>query len=399
MPRFARGAAPGCTTTRSPVRFAARAVLSAAAAALLLFTPIAPLGSPGEIVRATSTGSTPVFAYYYIWYSEASWSRGKSDLPLLGQYNSADRQVIAQHIAWAKESGIDGFIVSWKHDPRLDGPLQTLVSEADHQDFKLILLYEGLNFSRNPIGAQKVGDDLQWFMARYAHDPAFTEFGAPIIVWSGTWKYTNAEVQSVRARIGAPQRARLLGSEKSAADYQARVSLLDGDAYYWSSADPGATPGYRARLDAVGTAVTSDHGFWIAPVTPGFDARLVGGSSVVQRRDGATYRASWAAAAAENPSVLGIISWNEYSENSQIEPSQSFGSLYLDVTRELTGASTSSPDTTMLPGPAVSPGEVAGDSSDGAGLSFGPLEWALATAVAVALLAVLALAAIRARSP
>jgi len=33
--------------------------------------------------------------------------------------------------------------------------------------------------------------------------------------------------------------------------------------------------------------------------------------------------------------VLGIISWNEFSENSHIEPSQKYGSTYLDIVSEI----------------------------------------------------------------
>ena len=32
---------------------------------------------------------------------------------------------------------------------------------------------------------------------------------------------------------------------------------------------------------------------------------------------------------------MSIISWNEFSENSHIEPSQSMSTTYLDVTRDL----------------------------------------------------------------
>jgi hypothetical protein len=32
-----------------------------------------------------------------------------------------------------------------------------------------------------------------------------------------------------------------------------------------------------------------------------------------------------------NPDAIGIISWNEFSENTQIEPSEKYGSTALDV--------------------------------------------------------------------
>src|SRR2546423_6067510 len=82
--------------------------------------------SPGP--SALTADTPPVFAYYYVWFRPGSWDRAKTDLPLLGAYDSADPAVIAQHIRWAREAGISGFIVSWKHEPRLDAPLALLVS-------------------------------------------------------------------------------------------------------------------------------------------------------------------------------------------------------------------------------------------------------------------------------
>ena len=38
---------------------------------------------------------------------------------------------------------------------------------------------------------------------------------------------------------------------------------------------------------------------------------------------------------ASSPDALGIISWNEFSENRRIEPSKAFGSSYLNVLSEI----------------------------------------------------------------
>ena len=276
-----------------------------------------------------------VFAYYYIWYTPTSWNRAKTDLPTLGAYDSADRAVIAQHMAWAKQAGIDALIVSWKHQPRLDGPLQTVVEEATKAGLKLVLLYQGLDFNRRAISDATVATDINWFMDTYGTSPVFNVFGRPAVVWSGTWGYTDAQIARVRAQIGAPDRILLLGSERSGASYAARAALFDGDAYYWSSPDPLKTPGYQSRLQTIANAVRADRGIWVAPAAPGFDARLVGGTSTVSRRDGATFRAAWAGALRTKPDAIGIISWNEFSENSAIEPSRTYGDAYLKLTREL----------------------------------------------------------------
>ncbi len=300
-----------------------------------------------------------VLAYYYIWYSPNSWFRAKTDLPAAGRYASDDPKVVAKHVAWAREAGIDGFIVSWKHEARLDGPLELLVNEAARQGLKLVLLYQGLDFDREPIDATRIARDLQWFIERYGNQAVFHVFGnKPAVVWSGTWKFSPSQIGNVRNQIGAPARILLLGTEKDGESYRQRASLLDGDAYYWSSADPLTTPRYEERLDRLGQEVAGDKGIWVAPVAPGFDARLVGGTSIVPRRDGATYRESWTGALATRPSALGIISWNEFSENSQVEPSREYGTEYLRLTRELVetlpgGAATD-------PAPAGAPATAAG---------------------------------------
>jgi hypothetical protein len=328
-------------------------------AALAMLTPLA--APTPQAIHAD--GETPVFAYYYIWFTPGSWSRAKVDLPLLGAYNSADPKVISQHVRWAKDAGIDGFIVSWKHEPRLDAPLKALIEEAHRQDFKLILLYQGLDFNRDPIGIKRIAADLLWFEDTYGSDPAFAVFGPPTVVWSGTWKYSVSDIATVRAQIGAPRRVLLLGSDRSADEYRARQAVLDGDAYYWSSADPQRTPGYASRLEALASAASAGGGKWIAPVTPGFDARLVGGTTVVPRRGGETYRSSWSIGKSEHPSAIGIISWNEFSENSHIEPSESNRYTYLGITGDLTGRA-ARPSETTLPGEIAAPGSLDVDSSD-----------------------------------
>jgi hypothetical protein len=55
----------------------------------------------------------------------------------------------------------------------------------------------------------------------------------------------------------------------------------------------------------------------------------------VDRRNGETLRSEWQAAEASAPDAIGIISWNEYSESTQIEPSADLGTRYLDTVKTL----------------------------------------------------------------
>ena len=352
------------------------------AGALAAFGLSGPAGSPGTTgpspnptvsVSAAVSGSTspspagpessaPVLAYYYMWFNAASWTHTKTDLPALGAYDSTNPSVIRQQVSWARESGVDALIASWKSTPSLNLALSELIAECDRQGLKLVLIYEGLDVNRNPIPTATVASDLLSFEKQYASDPAFQFFSQPAVIWSGSWRFSDADVSYVRGLVGAPDKMLLLGSERSAAEYTARAGLFDGDAYYWSSADPLTTPGYQKRLSQLSDAVHATHGLWLAPAAVGFDARLNGGTSVVDRRDGATLTAAWSDALATRPDGVALISWNEYTENSYVEPSQNYGNRYLQVLSLLTGAA----GPQAAPSPLASPAPPAASASPGA---------------------------------
>ena len=152
----------------------------------------------------------------------------------------------------------------------------------------------------------------------------------------------------------------VLSTEKSVDGYRRLADVTDGDAYYWSSVDPDTHPNYPDKLVAMSEAIHSDGKIWIAPFSPGFDARLVGGTKSVDRKDGETLTRQYQAAALSAPDAFGLISWNEYSENTHVEPSVAFGEQYLTVLHDL--LVTQTPATFDDPGD--SSGSPPGDTKD-----------------------------------
>jgi Glycosyl hydrolase family 71 len=280
-------------------------------------------------------GTPPVFAYYYIWFDASSWDRAKTDYPLLGRYSSDERPVMRDHIQLAKRTGLDGFIVSWKSTPTLDERLANLVRIAADENFKLMVIYQGLDFERRPLPIDKVASDLDGFRRTFASSPVFDVFGGPTVIWSGTWEFSRREVASVTSSTRGLQ---VLASEHSASDYRRLAGLVAGNAYYWSSVNPETFPGYEEKLRSMSAAVHRDAGLWIAPAAPGFDARLIGGHTVVPRLEGETLRREYEAAVSSSPDAVGLISWNEFSENSHIEPSEREGTTSLEVLADLLDA-------------------------------------------------------------
>jgi Glycosyl hydrolase family 99 len=308
----------------------ARLAVAAALVALPLVTQLAPTASASP----NSAEAVPLFAFYYIWFDPGSWTRAKIDYPELGRYTSDDPRIMRQHIDWAKSAGIDAFIVSWKDTPTNDRRLRLLMSVAKQANFKLAMIYQGLDFNRKPLPASRVAADFVTFRNQFANDPVFVRMGdKPLTIWSGTWAFSHNEV----AAVTGPVRSSLLvlNTEKSVAGYQRIADVTDGDAYYWSSVNPATNSGYGAKLVDMGRAIHANHQYWIAPFAPGFDARAVGGTSTVARRDGDTLRTEYATAVQSSPDALGLISWNEFSENTYVEPSVTYGTRYLDALRAI----------------------------------------------------------------
>ncbi len=301
--------------------FLSGSVFSASPAAAQTLPPT-PTGAPG-------LSPVPMLAYYYIWFDPSSWDRAKKDYPLLGRYSSSDPEVMRQHIRWAKEAGIRGFIVSWKSTDVLNPRLKQLIQIADEEDFKLSIIYQGLDFYRKPLPVRQIANDLDYFIENFAGDKAFDMFGKPLVIWSGTWEFSEEEIGGVTK--SRRDRLLILASEKNQKGYERLAELVDGDAYYWSSVNPDTFKGYEDKLANMGTAIHFFHGLWIAPASVGFDARMIGGKSVVDRQDGQMLQRQIGAALQSSPDAVGLISWNEFSENSHIEPSQEYGKRYLDV--------------------------------------------------------------------
>jgi hypothetical protein len=369
----------------------ARAAVAAGTAALSCalmagFAAAPAPASPGTAASSPSSPSSasaiPLFAHYYIWFTPTSWNRAKIDYPLIGRYSSADPAVMREQIQEAKAAGIDGFIVSWKNTPTDDRILQTLMGVASQEHFKLAMIYEGLDFSRQPLPISEVAAGFKLFRDVYAPNPVWFRLnGKPLTIWSGTWDYSHADVASVTSAVRGSML--VLSTEKSVAGFQRLADVTDGDAYYWSSVNPQTDSGYAVKMNAMSKAIHQAGKYWIAPFAPGFDARLVGGRSVVPRNDGQTLRTEYATAVQSAPDVLGLISWNEFSENTYVEPSVHYGRLYLQVVGQLRGAAPS-PSSAAEPGAGRSSSAAAPESSGSSVLWLAGFAIALVSVVALA---------------
>ncbi|MGH7691817.1 MAG: hypothetical protein ACREOA_03815 [Candidatus Dormibacteria bacterium] len=336
--------------------------------------------APGAGEGKGSKTRATVYLYYYLWWTAGHWRSklgpaypleasppplpGRTnaagcdpvatfpdatvvDLPSQGLYNQSDPSTFRPQIAAAEAAGVTGFLVSWQGtgtatqsatSSGYDQRLRLLVRAVDQynrqhptQPFHLGLALSAFGDYTRP--ASQIVSDLSYFTSTYGRDPAFQNQYSrkPIVILMDSRKFPQATV----ARVWASQhtRAYLVGDE-TAASWPRDAAYLDATSYYWSSENPVTNRAAGSDVRQLAQEVHGAGKLWFAPFIPGYDDQLVGGNCV-PRNGLQTLRSVWQVNAASHPDAWFGISWNEFVENTYLEPSQAYGSTYLDELHRL----------------------------------------------------------------
>jgi len=278
---------------------------------------------------ASAASAAPVLAVYYAWYGGPSWDPNKmSDLPAT-PYNSADTATIQRQVAEAQGAGIDAFEVDWygPSDPDgIDKNMQTLLSVAHGAGFH-VTAYVDLNLINTE---SDLINDLTYLKRYYADPSWFSYNGKPFVAFYHVQKFDVATWQSIFAQVDPDHQVTWLGE---GIDFS-YLNVFDGlhpFSIAWS-------PDPAAQLATFAAKARSYPGkLWMATVMPGYDDTRLGRGAAgfsVDRQNGAYYRSVWQGAIATQPDLIQINSWNEWFEGDQIEPSRTYGALYLQITKQ-----------------------------------------------------------------
>jgi len=297
-------------------------------------------------IHAQSANHSPlVLAFYYNWYDENTWTQDKvSDLPL-ELYVSRDRAVMARQVEQAQSAGIDAFVVSW-YGPKTDNNqtelnFSTLLDVAQERGFKAAVDFETASPFIN--GQAETVAALQYLLDVHASRESYLKAdGKPVIFF---WAIDRVPLLSgqksaleawraIRQQVD-PNRTSLWIAEGVDIQYQ---EVFDGHHLYniaWAKSVGRSLSDWGARVRKWSNDNNQPR-LWVATVMPGWNDLKTGRSSayVRDRQNGQFYEESWQAAIASRPDWIIITSFNEWIENSYIEPSQNYGNLYLDLTRK-----------------------------------------------------------------
>ena len=204
----------------------------------------------------------PLFAYYYIWFNADSWNRAKTDYPLLGRYSSDDREVMRQHVEWAKQAGHRRLHRQLEEHAGAEPPARAARRGRRSGAVQAARHLPGPRLrARAAARRARVARDLDIFREPVRGRPAFDVFGKPLVIWSGTPRFTRAEL----AAVTQPRRDGLLilASERNVEGYggspsgrRQRLLLVVGE--------PRHLSGLAAKLAEMGAAIHARGGLWIA---------------------------------------------------------------------------------------------------------------------------------------
>ncbi len=309
-----------------------------------------------NIPSASAARSPLVLAFYYAWFDEQTWRPDNVvDYPKI-QYTSKASEQIAYHILQAKNAGIDAFVVSWwgRGNPTEDN-FKIVLDQAQQVGFKAAIDFELTSPFYNGLG--DAVRELQYAQNVLAKHPAYLKVdGKPVIFFWRQQFYSVDQWAAVRAQID-PNQNFIWIAEGIDESYQ---RVFDGHHLYmvaWAKNVYTELNKWPRRVKKFGAEK-----IWVATVNPGADNRKAKQPEILvrDRENGAFYKEMWRAAFSTSPDWIIINSWNEWVEGTMIEPSVTYGDLYLNITREFAaifhaGLPPPTPTRTSTPRPTATP--------------------------------------------
>ncbi len=306
-------------------------------------------GDPDDIIpdRVDTEGRHQIAAAHY---------------PLIGPYDSSDISVIEYHMATAWAAGIDGFVIDW-YGPQdrgeIDSAFRLLLDTADRWraayglEFFLALTYEEnilywANLQKEQMET-RLTEHLQYILDEYGQHPNYLRYnGIPVIFYFESWIDGQAgllrpeQIALVQSWL-PPFNLLYMGAEEAFLDvsdgFYSWVSGANDDPEDWGASYVNwVYPEMDYRTERHDLDLT------IGSVWAAFDDSGVQGWGNTPRyidpQGGAVYDQTWMAALAAKTQHEGdstdwvqIVTWNDWNEGTEIEPSLEFGRAYLDATQ------------------------------------------------------------------
>ena len=295
---------------------------------------------------------------YYLWYGdgfgEAHWnddprSGHVDDKPFIGYYSSDKGQTIEYHFDLFTNMGLDYVVLNLHIDEKGANPrelkgIQRLFDIAQRANSPLRFAFQIAPYSEDWSRIETV---LRMICADFVERPNYLRMdGVPVLFWfwSGAYDANGGLISAMADKGRSLSNIAISLRLPSETDEQkltfqffqgfAPFSPLElADQKNWS----------RVWSSAYKAAEKAGMRYRVATISPGYDdtglmdeMRARNPYRLVPRKDGETYRKCmrFVEKLDKRPHLVLISTFNEFHENTHIEPTLRHGSLYVDMTKE-----------------------------------------------------------------
>lgn len=307
-----------------------------------------------------------IFVHYMPWFQSKDYSgewgmhwkmdrcnpdqideNGRRDIashfyPLAEPYDSSDPVVLDYHALLMKYSGIEGVLVDWYGSRSGAASTEALFEAMKRAGLELAIVYEDRN---NLDGAssesQKIKwgqDDMVYLYNNFFKKPNYTTIdGKPLLMCFGPIEISTENFKrapTLWSEIFSPLTVRkmtpcflaLYGASKNANDDRNKNAMGE---FTWVNANNAAfIDNLKTKFD-----------YYMGSAYPGFkDYYKEGGwgdnITPVDYRDGQEFRDQLAVADEKEIPMLQLVTWNDFGEGTQIEPTVEDGFKYLEIVQD-----------------------------------------------------------------
>lgn len=310
---------------------------------------------PEEITEDVSVG-----AYYYPYETE-TWTTPSAFSPLAGEYRSLNPEVMTQQRDWAAEAGVNFFIFDWNNTPEDEALLNNFISGRNNA-VQMVINFNLAHLNATPdtpLAGEKldtlVSELRQLATEHFTKEYYFTTNGQPVVLISPI----NQPI-SVSGSLDFPAIISALREALTAAGVELYMigeitegwlppqryseSLRAMDAVVlkdWSTENYDRSVFFASYSDQNWSHWNDSTMVWgvdfVPCIFPGFTDKAMNPESVLYDIDRSEeFYSTYSQVAKRNMSdrrMVLINSWNNYSLGTAIEPTQEYGTTYLEITK------------------------------------------------------------------
>lgn len=300
-------------------------------------------------VRAAPMGPPLVIANFYPWYALDTWRDPQFLDHPVPRYTVDSRDDMIRVARTARNSGIDVLAVSWESGAggavEDDRRMRVMLEAGRSVGIRMCIATETVVANRTndpdlPVDPQVLLEWIEAIVDRYGSDPAYLRVGTrPVIFVFYASLLTPTEWTTLIARLRNNGRDAIIIGDFF---HSTLLDPLDGEYQYINvtlTADQlreiYRTESLRVRTFSL-LRPNDRRRIWVASVSPGYDDTMLRDRTTpvrIDRAQGATYDTQWSTAIDTGADWVIITSWNEWWENTEIEPGERYSTRYTDRTR------------------------------------------------------------------